>query len=115
MLTTKQYKFLKKVSKNNIECNDMHENRDRLYVYLLRKGLIEEYSINPDGDIMETNSVLYCRLSEDGEVELKLYREEKYHFWIPTVLSIIAIITSIIAILTQNEELWILLKGLLQQ
>ena len=94
MLTRKQYKFLKKVSKNDMACNDSHQNKDEIYSYLLRKRFIEEYSVNPDGDIMERNLVFYCRASEDGKVELKLCRQERYHFWIPTIISIIALIIS---------------------
>lgn len=114
MLTKKQYKFLKKVSKNDIPCGDLHQNNDKVYRYLLRKGFIEEYNVNLDGDIMERNCVLYCRASEDGNVELLLCRQERYHFWIPTILSIIAIIASFLVVLTQNGELWQWLKGLLQ-
>lgn len=114
MLTKKQYKFLKKVSKNDIPCRDFYRNNDKVYQYLLRKGFIEEYNVNLDGDIKERNCVLYCRASEDGNVELLLCRQERYHFWIPTILSIIAIIASFLVVLTQNEDLWRLLKELLQ-
>lgn len=115
MLTAKQYKFLKKVSKKDISCGDLYKNRDSVYSYLLHKKFIENYNICHEKDIMETNSEMYCKITEYGKVELLLCKQERYHFWIPTIISIIAIITSILAILTQNEELWILLKELLKQ
>lgn len=114
MLTNKQYKFLKKVSKKDIPCDDLHEKRDTIYSYLLENKFIENYNVCPDNDILELNSVLYCKITENGKVELSLCRQEKYHFWIPTIISIIALITSTLAIITQNEELLILLKELLK-
>ncbi len=114
MLTKKQYKFLKKVSKNDIPCGDLRQNNDKAYQYLLRKGFIEEYNVNLDGDIMERNLIYYCRVSEDGEVELKIYKQDNYRFWVPTILSIIAIIASFLAVFTQNEDLWKFLQELLQ-
>jgi len=110
MLTTEQYKFLKKAAKVDIPCDDLHQKRDRIYNYLLERKLIENYNVCPDDDIMEKNAKLYCKATESGKVEILLCRQERYHFWIPTILSIIAIIASFLAILTQNEELWQLLK-----
>lgn len=115
MLTDKQYKFLKKVSKKDIPCDDLYKSRNDVFSYLLRKNFIETYNICPNKDIMETNAKLHCKITEDGKIELLLCKQERYHFWIPTIFSIIAIIISVLSILTQNEELWILLKGLLQQ
>ena len=114
MLTRKQYKFLKKVSKNEIPCDDLIENRDRIFLYLLNQNFIEKYLVCPDNNIYQKNAKSYCKASESGNVELLLCRQEWYRFWIPTVLSIIAIITSFLAIFTQNGELWIWLKELLQ-
>lgn len=114
MLTKKQYKFLKKVSKKELPCDDLHKKRDSIYSYLLDRKFIETYNVCPNGDIMEEKSKLYCRASESGNVELLLCKQERYHFWIPTILSIIAIIASFLAIFTQNGDLWIWLKGLLQ-
>lgn len=114
MLTTQQYKFLKKLLKKDIPCGDLRENYDAVYMYHLKKGFISYYNVCPPGDIMEENAVLYCKITEEGKVELLLHKQERYHFWIPTIISIIAIITSICAILTQNAELYQLLKQLLQ-
>lgn len=113
MLTKKQYKFLKKVSKNEMQCDDLQENGDKIYLYLLKREFIETYLVCPDNDIYQKNAKLYCGASESGNVELLLCRQERYHFWIPTILSIIAIIASFLAVFTQNGELWQWLKGLL--
>ncbi len=114
MLTTKQYKFLKKVSKNDISCDDLHQNRDRIYLYLLERKFIEIYNVCPDGDVLQKNAKLYCKATESGKIEILLCRQERYHFWIPTMLSILAIAISGLAIFTQNVELWQLLKELLK-
>ena len=113
MLTKKQYKFLKKVSNSEMQCDDLQENRDRIFLYLLNQNFIETYLVCPDDDIYEKNAKSYCKASEKGEVELKLYKQENYRFWVPTILSIIAIIASFLAVFTQNSELWQLLKSLL--
>lgn len=114
MLTRKQYIFLKKVSKKEIPCDDLQENRDKFFLYLLNKKFIETYLVCPENDIYEKNAKQYCRISQDGEVELRVYKQENYRFWIPTILSVIAIISSFLAIFTQNGELWQLLKSMLQ-
>ncbi len=96
MLTTKQYKFLKKLLKNDITCEGLHQNRDDVYVYLLKRGFISTYNVSPSGDIMERDSILYCKLTEEGKVELILCKQSWYHFWIPTIISIIALGISLI-------------------
>lgn len=114
MLTKKQYKFLKKVSKKEIPCDNLQESGNKIFLYLLNKKFIETYLVCPDNDIYQKNAKLYCRASESGNVELLICKQEWYRFWVPTVLSIIAIIASFLAIFTQNGELWIWLKELLQ-
>lgn len=114
MLTKKQYKFLKKVSKKETPCDELQENDDRICTYLLSKKFVETYLVCQNGDILQENAKSYYRISQDGEVELKLYKQENYRFWIPTVLSIIAIFASFLAVFTQNEDLWKFLQGLLQ-
>lgn len=113
MITQKQYKFLKKISINEIPCDDLIENRDTIFLYLLNQNFVEKYLVCPDNDIYQKNAKSYCRISQDGEVELKIYKQENYRFWIPTILSIISIIASFLVVFTQNGELWKWLKGLL--
>lgn len=114
MLTRQQYKFLKKLLEEDMLCTHLNESRDSVYMYLLNKDFIEYYPVYNLTDIEEEHPILYCKITELGKVELLICRQSWYHFWIPTIISIIAIITSILSILTQNAELWTLLKELLQ-
>lgn len=114
MLTKHQHKFLKKLLKKDITCQDLAENFDPVYMYLLKKDFIEDYTIWSTDGTKEVE-IPYCKISEEGKVELELYKESKYRFYVPTILSIIAIITSFMVVFTQNGELWQWLKGLLPQ
>lgn len=38
MITRKQYKFLKKVSKNETQCDDLIESKDKIFKYLLNQN-----------------------------------------------------------------------------
>lgn len=98
MLTSEQYKFLKKLLKKDKYCDDLHGNYDPVYMYLLEKKFIEYYNVFSPYDIDEKNPTLYCKITELGKVELLLCRQSWYHFWIPTVISIIALIASILPI-----------------
>lgn len=98
MLTKKQYKFLKKLIKNDIHCDDLHDNRDEIYLYLLKNNFIATYLVCPPGDVNQEFAKLYCKITEEGKVELLLCKQDWYHFWIPTVISIIALIVSVLPI-----------------
>lgn len=105
MLTPNQYRKLKSIQKSNgTKAKDYDKNTD-LYKFFLQKSLIKRQEVGGYNGFVVT---------PEGEKELYMYKLERYHFWIPTILSIIAIITSILTILTQNAELWTLLKELLQ-
>ena len=43
MLTKQQYKFLKKLLKKDIPCDELHENRDEVFLYLQKNNLISTY------------------------------------------------------------------------
>lgn len=113
MITKPQHKFLKKLLKKDIPCQNLAENFDPVYMYLLKKDFIEDYIKWSTNGTEEKVEIPYCKISEEGKVELELYKESKYRFYVPTILSIIAIISSFLAIFTQNGELWQWLKGLL--
>ena len=112
MLTKPQHKFLKKLLKKDIPCQDLAENFDPVYMYLLKKDFIEDYTTWSNYGAGEVE-IPYCKISEEGKVDLELYKESKYRFYVPTILSIIAIVASFLAVFTQNGELWQWLKGLL--
>jgi len=98
MLTKQQYKFLKKLLKKDIPCGELHKNRDEVFLYLQKNDLISTYLVCPPGDIKQEYAVQYCKISEEGKVELLLCKQAWYHFWIPTVISIIALIVSVLPI-----------------
>lgn len=105
MLTPNQYRKLKSIQMfKGTKAKDYEENKD-LYKFFLLKRLIKKQEVREYQGFV---------ITPEGEKELYMYKLERYHFWIPTILSIIAIITSILAIFTQNGELWIILKELLQ-
>lgn len=105
MLSPKQFRKLKSIQKSQgTKATDYNENSD-LYNFFLRKGFIKKQMIGEYYGFI---------LTPDGDSEIYTYEVEHYRFWVPTTLSIIAIFTSILAILTQNEELYELMKELLK-
>ena len=105
MLAPRQYRKLKSIHTfKGTKAKDYNKNSD-LYKFFLQNGLVKRQEVDGYQGFI---------ITPDGERELYVYKLERYHFWIPTLLSIIAIITSILAVFTQNGELWIWLKELLQ-
>lgn len=105
MLTPHQYQKLKSIQLlKGTKAIDYDKNAD-LYKFFLRKGLIKRQEVHGYQGFV---------ITPDGDNELYLYKLERYRFWLPTILSIIAILTSILAVFTQNGELWQILKELLQ-
>lgn len=105
MLSPKQYRKLKSIQMfKGTKAKDYEENKD-LYKFFLLKKLIKKEEVSGYNGFA---------ITPEGELELYMYKLERYHFVVPTVLSIIAIIASFLAIFTQNGELWIWLKELLR-
>ena len=105
MLSPKQYRKLKSIQLfNGTKAKDYNKNTD-LYKFFLAKGLIKKEEVSGYTGFV---------ITPEGELELHVYKLERFHFVVPTVLSIIAIIASFITIFTQNGELWQWMKELLQ-
>lgn len=105
MLSTKQYRKLKFIQRmHGTTATDRDKYAD-MYNFFLAKGLVKR---------KEIEGFVGLVITQDGETELYMHKLQSYHFWMPTFLSFIAIITSIAAVFTQNEELYGLLKELLQ-
>lgn len=105
MLTPHQYRKLKSIQTfNGTKAKDYDKNAD-LYKFFLQKGLIKRQEVDKYNGFVVT---------PEGDLEIHMYKLERYHFAVPTALSIIAIAISLLAIFTQNRELWIWLKELLQ-
>lgn len=98
MLTKPQYKFLKSLLKKDIQCDNLTKEKQDILEYLQNRKLVEFYNVCPPEDYMETSAKRFCKISEYGKVEILLCKQERFHFWIPTIISIIALIVSIFSI-----------------
>ena len=108
MLTTEQYKILKKLLKKDIPRDELYNpHRDNSVMeYLSKKNFITEYTkyyYDFDFDssfhrVREKKSKQYCQITEEGKVEFKTCKEDKYRFWIHTIISLIALFISIMSI-----------------
>lgn len=105
MLSPKQYRKLKSIQIfNGTKAKDYEENKD-LYKFFLLKGLVKKEEVSGYTGFVITS---------EGELELYMYKLQRYHFLIPTFISFIALLTSIASLIMQNEELLQLLKELLK-
>lgn len=87
MITGKQYRLMKSVLKNNGTTAQDTENHE-MYRYLASKGFLRKQPVRGYEGYVVT---------QDGEVEMKIYREDTYRFKVTTAISFIALITSIIS------------------
>lgn len=89
MITRKQYQLMKSVYKNNGTTAQDTENLE-IYRYLASRGLLHKQPVRGyEGYV----------ITQDGEIEMKLYREDTYRFKVTTAISFIALITSIVSII----------------
>lgn len=87
MLSPKQYRKLKSIQMfKGTRARDYAKNSD-LYKFFLRKGLVKRKEVKGYNGFV---------ITPEGEMELYMYKLERYHFWIPTIISIIALIISFI-------------------
>lgn len=83
MITGKQYRLMKSVLKNNGTTAQDTENHEMYKYLVLHKQPVRGY----EGYVV----------TQDGEVEMKIYREDTYRFKVTTAISFIALITSIVS------------------
>ncbi len=89
MITRKQYKKLKSIYRSNgTTAKDFDRNRD-LYYFLIQKGYIYKCHVRGFAGYIVT---------QEGEVEMKIYKEDLFRFWVTTIVSFAALVVSIIAI-----------------
>lgn len=89
MITRKQYQLMKSAYKNNGTTAQDTKNLE-IYRYLASRGLLHKQPVRGyEGYVVTQN----------GEVEMKLYREDTYRFKVTTAISFIALITSIVSII----------------
>ncbi len=105
MITRKQYKKLKSIYRSNgTTAKDADRNRE-LYQFLSQKGYIHKQPVRGYGGYVVT---------QEGEIEMKAYREDLFRFWVTTIISFIALIASIISIAIQTKPVQQLLERVLQ-
>ena len=91
MLTKQQYRKLKFIeNKGYTTETDFHKN-ERLFWYLAGKNFIRKTRSSD-----HTTSIFI--ITETGKAELASYETERFRFWLPNILSSIALILSAIAI-----------------
>lgn len=106
MITREQYRMLNSILKSNgTTAKDYPLNRE-MYDFLFSQQYIKKYDVRGYRGYIVT---------ELGKIEMKAYREDIYRFRITTILSVIAIITSIFSIAIQTEPVRQLLEQLLKQ
>lgn len=105
MITHKQYKKLKSIYRSNgTTAKDSDRNRE-LYRFFAGKGYIHKQKVcGYEGYVV----------TQEGEIEMQAHREDLFRFWVTTIISFIALITSIISIAIQTEPVQQLLKQLLK-
>ena len=89
MITGKQYRLMKSICKNNGTTAQDFENQE-IYRYLASKGLLHKQPVRGYAGYVVTQS---------GEIEMKIYREDTYRFKVTTAISFIALITSIVSVI----------------
>lgn len=104
MLTPHQYRKLKSIQMfNGTKAKDYGKNTD-LYKFFLQNGLVKR---------KEVGGYQGYVITPKGDSELYSYKVEHYRFWVPTLISFIALVVSIASFVIKNEELILLLKELL--
>ena len=105
MITRKQYKKLKSIyHSNGTTAKDSDRNRE-MYRFLAGKNYIRK---------QEVRGYMGYVVTQEGEIEIKAYREDLFRFWVTTIISFIALVVSIISIAIQTEPVQRLLERLLQ-
>lgn len=89
MITRKQYKIMKSICKNNGTTAQDAENNE-IYHYLASKGFLHKQAVR---------GYMGYVVTQHGEVEMKIYREDTYRFKVTTIISFIALITSIVSVI----------------
>lgn len=103
MITRYQYKILKKALRN---CGFTPGNQ--------READACRYLFGKKCFMRSRSQDHAYEITQAGEVAMKAYFQDISRFWITTVLSVIALITSFFSIFIQSEPLLQLLEKLLQ-
>lgn len=92
MLSSAQYRKLQHIRIFHGTTAGDYMKRKELYQYLGNSGYIRKRPVrNCDGYV----------ITESGRAALHQHRVEVFHFWIPTVISLLALILSAFSVLTE--------------
>ena len=98
-LSKEQYKVLRKIKKHGaIQQSSLSDRELTICRYLLTVECLEAKCIyHPTATGIGTSTVLpsEIRLSQTGEAQIYAFRSTFYKWWVPVVISIIALIISI--------------------
>lgn len=86
MLTKQQYHKLKSINRKGHATERDFRKNEQLFWYLAGKNFIRK-TRSPD------HKVLKFIITETGKAELASYETERFRFWLPNVLSSIALIS----------------------
>ena len=105
MINSRQYKMLKKISEHNLfEFTDFSEGETEIISFLANQGFIA-YTADPNTESRISHKK-YCRITQSGYAEIYSFKVEHFRFWIPSVISLIALITSILSLSTTAPDVW---------
>jgi succinate dehydrogenase/fumarate reductase flavoprotein subunit len=93
MITSKQYWLMRKILKKNGTTAQDYENHD-IYLYLSEKGFLRKQAVR---------GYMGYVVTQDGEVAMEAYRDDVYRYRITTLISLIALITSIFSLIIGSK------------
>ena len=92
MLSSAQYHKLQRICLFHGTTARDYKRRKELYQYLGNSGYIRKHPVrNYDGYV----------ITESGRAALHQHRVEVFHFWVPTVISLLALMLSAFSVLTE--------------
>lgn len=89
LIVREHYKKLKSLIKNNGSTGTDYAQNKELYDYLLSCGFIKKADVKGYRGFAVT---------ESGKVQIRLYKNDNFRFWFPAVVSVVALIVSVLAI-----------------
>lgn len=105
MVNSRQYKMLKRISKYNLfEYTDFSDDESEIIKFLADQGFVA-YTADPNTE-SRISYKKYCRITQSGYAEIYSFKVEHFRFWIPSVISLIALLTSILSLSTTAPDVW---------
>lgn len=96
MISKKQYRFLKKMHLFHGSIDSGNKNHE-LFQFLAHEGLIKHANVREHYGYVVT---------QKGYSEMYAYKVEHFRFWLPTIISLFALATSILSLSSANPDFW---------